>query len=383
MKKLITAAFLLFAATAARAALPDQITDPATRDVVEALDAKVDAVIATIAASSATLGTPSTVQPVSLGGTGATTASGALANLGAPSVTGTGATGLWHISVDGATLNSQTADRLTTTPVTCSAGQAPLGVNAYGSSVGCFTPIDNLGNHIATKTLTANYGIVATTITASGTVQMQQLVMPNWAVALSTAGSADSFSMAGAATDGTGSLNLAIGQSAAGGNTGDQNTFIGAYTALAANSGSYNTFIGGSAGANNQSGNGNMFLGSNAGGSNTTGNNNVVMGYNAGAALSAGNNNILLGSSADTMDTDEYLNIGNAITGSMIVGSTITFVTAVAAPKFIGDGSALTGIDTIGGAGVLQLDAFGNLTPDDLVVQDSYLIVTGNDIMPL
>ncbi len=109
MKKILTAAFLLLIASAARAALPDQITDPATRDVVEALDAKVDFALATIAASSATPGTPANVQPVALGGTGATTANGALANLGAPSVTGAGATGTWPINITGSAADAATA----------------------------------------------------------------------------------------------------------------------------------------------------------------------------------------------------------------------------------------------------------------------------------
>ena len=55
----------------------------------------------------------------------------------------------------------------------------------------------------------------------------------------------------------------------------------------------------------------------------------------------------------------------------------------VTATAFVGDGSGLTGLSLVGGAGVLQLDADGNLTPDDLVIQDSYLEVIGNDIQPL
>jgi hypothetical protein len=99
--KYLLLSFLLLVPASIKAALPDTITDPATRDVVEYLDGKVDSALATLAASSATLGTSGGVQPISLGGTGATTASGALSNLGAPAIDGTGAVGTWPISITG------------------------------------------------------------------------------------------------------------------------------------------------------------------------------------------------------------------------------------------------------------------------------------------
>jgi hypothetical protein len=59
----------------------------------------------------------------------------------------------------------------------------------------------------------------------------------------------------------------------------------------------------------------------------------------------------------------------------------VTATNNITASKFYGDASGLTNVP--GGAGVLQLDAEGNITPDDLVTQDSFLTVVGNDIMPI
>lgn len=74
---------------------------------------------------------------------------------------------------------------------------------------------------------------------------------------------------------------------------------------------------------------------------------------------------------------------GGTMTGGLLSTSWANFTSSVTASAFYGDGSNLTGISSVGGAGVFQLDAEGNITPDDLVIQDSFFEVIGNDIMPL
>jgi len=74
---------------------------------------------------------------------------------------------------------------------------------------------------------------------------------------------------------------------------------------------------------------------------------------------------------------------GGTVTGGLTSTSWANFTSSVTASAFYGDGSNLTGISSVGGAGVLQLDDDGNLLPDDIVTLDSYLEVVGNDIIPL
>lgn len=74
---------------------------------------------------------------------------------------------------------------------------------------------------------------------------------------------------------------------------------------------------------------------------------------------------------------------GGTMTGGLTSESWANFTSSVTASAFYGDGSNLTGISTVGGAGVLQLDDYGNLLPDDIVTLDSFLEVVGNDIIPL
>ena len=74
---------------------------------------------------------------------------------------------------------------------------------------------------------------------------------------------------------------------------------------------------------------------------------------------------------------------GGTLTGGLTSTSWANFASSVTASAFYGDGSNLTGISAVGGAGVLQLDDDGNLTPDDIVTLDSFLEVIGNDIIPL
>lgn len=155
--------------------IPDTITDPVLRDVLENLDSRVEQ-NTTFDNSIA----PSVVTyPISIahGGTGQVTAPAALAALGGVGYDGTGATGTWPINISGTV---DKAFQLYATPGLCPSGQSPLGVDSYGNPVGCFVSHDNLGNHIATQDLNMsgfninNVGtinatnVVATTLSGDG-----------------------------------------------------------------------------------------------------------------------------------------------------------------------------------------------------------------------
>lgn len=77
-------------------------------------------------------------------------------------------------------------------------------------------------------------------------------------------------------------------------------------------------------GGTSPAGSQNVAVGSGAGSNNTIGAQNVLIGYNAAPTLVSGSSNIVIGSGADVPagapSTSNYLNIGNAITGSIASG---------------------------------------------------------------
>lgn len=166
MKKTLFLSVLMALTQPLMAAYPDTIVDPAVRDAIDYLDTKIDSALNTVINSSATLGIPSGILPVIGGGTGSGTATGARANLGVPSVTGTGAAGTWPINITGAAASATLATKLASAPSVCPAPQAFNGIDIYGNALGCFTPGgsgagDNLGNHIADTFLTmSNFDIL-------------------------------------------------------------------------------------------------------------------------------------------------------------------------------------------------------------------------------
>lgn len=68
----------------------------------------------------------------------------------------------------------------------------------------------------------------------------------------------------------------------------------------------------------------------------TTGSYNTMLGWQSGYTITTGTGNILVGINANTptAGTSNYLNIGNAIQGQMIVGGTITFKTYIVAAGY-------------------------------------------------
>jgi len=129
----------------------------------------------------------------------------------------------------------------------------------------------------------------------------------------------------------------------AGWGTGTRNAAVGHYSSYAADGGSYNASLGAEALINNQAGNynaavgyqagngvanisysSNTFIGAQTGYSIATGGNgNTLLGYQAGYTLATGSNNLLLGARVDVPSaaTNNYLNIGNVITGDLATSS--------------------------------------------------------------
>ena len=208
----------------------------------------------------------------------------------------------------------------------------------------------------------------------------------------------------------TGSDNNAIGADALSSNTsGSNNTVNGSSAVLYSKTGSQNTVSGYKAGrgASNQSFSSSTIIGAGAGYSLTTGSNNTFLGWQAGYNVTSGTGNIVIGYDQRTPapDTNNLLNIGGLLYGDLSartigistrapqaaldIVSTGTLVSQFAqiwrdgggvikgsmsatgvlqAVKFVGDGSALTGITGTG-------DNLGNHT----ATQD--LNLAGNSVL--
>lgn len=197
------------------------------------------------------------------------------------------------ISISG---NAGTATALAADPSDCSLPNVALGVNASGAA-NCGQPSN----------------VTGTAANITGNLAASQ-------IAAGTAGiniSGNAATVSGMTIDNA-QDNIAIGNG----------TSLGPPVST-----SENTIIGESAGELITSGAiGNTFVGSLAGSDVTTGSYNIFIGYNTP------------GTSAD----DHMLRIGSGIYGPLTVNSTMTFVPAISAPKYYGDGSALTGISAGG-----------------------------------
>jgi len=166
-----------------------------------------------------------------------------------------------------------------------------------------------------------------------------------------------------------GSFNVNIGANAGYNNLVSENIFMGNYAGYHNTTGTGNTFIGDYAAGLNRIGENNSLIGYMVGYSlgngacpfcttrdsnntilgykagyllgNTVDNdgqssNNTLIGYEAGYNIDKGTGNIVIGYGQDTSgaDVNNELNIGGAITGSMVAGDTITFTTYLVALGF-------------------------------------------------
>lgn len=124
------------------------------------------------------------------------------------------------------------------------------------------------------------------------------------------------------------------------------NVFMGPSAGANYSSGGTNVAVGKEAMSAALTGSGNVALGNYCGLVNG-GSNNISIGNLSGWSMGNGSENIAIGYSANVpASATKYLNIGDAITGYMTAGSTFTFVPDISAPRYAGDGSQLTGIDT-------------------------------------
>jgi len=202
---------------------------------------------------------------------------------------------------------------------------------------------DNLGSHVATKTLDmAGYDInAAGGISATGYKQSGETI-------LIVEGDENFYSGIGASPDGPpyGSANTSIGNDSGGwatvgreynsffgygaaysGTGGDENTILGAVAAGLSGIGSGNTMIGAWAGWDS-SGDGNIFIGNNAG---------------TGVRYATSDNNIMIGNNThmSSYDASYKLNIGNLLYGDMAAYSIgIGTETPMAALDVVSTGTA-------------------------------------------
>jgi hypothetical protein len=155
----------------------------------------------------------------------------------------------------------------------------------------------------------------------------------------------------------TGTDNTATGYSALGSNVGGTTNVANGVYALY-----YPTTVTGTVAIGYNAGQGNgstgysygTYVGTASGFSVTTGNYNTFYGAYSGDSVTTGAHNIVIGYDVDTPapGVSDYLNIGNAISGSLLTGGSLTFIGGikangiVTATYFEGDGSHLTGLAT-------------------------------------
>lgn len=276
---------------------------------------------------------------------------------------------------------------------------------------------DDLGNHNATQNLQLNWNNIYTvsTMTAAGHISAAAYQV-NGTTVLAVPGTFNVFVGKEAGSIATGQFNTLVGHGA--GNvttTPDGNTFIGSNAGLYNTTGSDNAVVGRSALHDSRIGSGNAVLGALAGfsGANYTvssaalmgymaGYNlqtsygNVLLGFQAGDSLNTGSRNIIIGYDQDaTAPTiSDELNIGGLLRGNLNAGSigigftntiplaaldvkstgtaltefaqiwrdgsgnVISSVSATGvmmASKYIGDGSALSGITASSYSGTLPV----------------------------
>ena len=357
----------------AHATLPDTIKDPATREVIEYLDAKLEDVRDGVTGPR---GYPGPTGPT--GATGATGPQGPAGADGADGVvdysgvvltTGSTMTGYLALPNLTATYGVSAATGVFTSSVTASA--------FYGDGSNLTGTGDNLGNHIATTTLQMGaYGIISSSNISAGRYDI------GGSRVISTSGGAGSTFIG----LNTGNLSTGIGntfvgnQSGAVNTTGALNVFVGGGATNTV--GYYNTFVGAGSG-NGVAGNNNTFVGKYAGYINT-GSDNVLLGSGAGASITSGSGNIVIGKgkTAPSATTSNYLNIGGAIVGDLATSS-VTVNGVLSAPKICLAGDCQTAWPA--GGGVVDSTAVIDGLPIGSIIQystttapDGYLYCDGS-----
>lgn len=114
------------------------------------------------------------------------------------------------------------------------------------------------------------------------------------------------------------SYNVAVGNSAGAGLTGNADVLLGYYAGNAALSGGSNVMVGFKAGQGGTgTASGNILMGFLAGKGITNGTNNILLGYQAGDNVTSGSKNILIADDTNlpTATTSNWLNIGNLYQG--------------------------------------------------------------------
>lgn len=319
-----------------------------------------------LAAPSTAAGTPSfraiasTDLPtiaISGGGTGATTASAALTNLGAAAsganadITSTSV--LTNISSTTSAIEIAPTGNLNLAPTTAVVSSAPfegpLGTPAAptftsyaATSTGMFFPSSSVigfsvsGTNVMDILSSGAVGIGTTSplsmLDVAGAIYihgLQAINIPTTsATSVAVGPSALNASNTGAyntaigyrtlAFNTTGAQNATLGYDALDANTtGTGNTAMGATALLSNSTGNSNTAVGTAALTNNQTTSYNTAIGASALFSSTTGSNNTAIGYEVGYSVTTGTGNILIGTSqyvsTPTASTSNFLNIGNLI----------------------------------------------------------------------
>ena len=161
----------------------------------------------------------------------------------------------------------------------------------------------------------------------------------------------------------------AVGDRALANNTtGQGNTVVGGAALYSNSTNSYNTAVGYEALFGAQAGY-NTAIGYNALFSDSTGGQNTAIGDAVGGTLATGSHNILIGGGVPAADvptgsTSNFLNIGNAIYGTGILGGSPTYIgigtTAPAAPLHV-NGEAIVGMKALacaaGTAGAIRYNS--------------------------
>ena len=191
----------------------------------------------------------------------------------------------------------------------------------YGGGSLTGVPGDNLGNHVATMTLTANYGITSSTAIKAGYFQIYGSTV------LAAPGRIGNLSVGiGAGSGAAGSNNnTVVGSSAAYSNAaGSENSLVGARAGYYDQTGSANAIAGvdaggfGSAGINSFSSS--TILGAQAGYSLSNGSaDNIFLGVQAGYNVTTGTGNIIIGDGQDTSaaTASNELNLGGLLYGDL------------------------------------------------------------------
>lgn len=196
---------------------------------------------------------------------------------------------------------------------------------------------DDLGSHIATMTVTANYGLTSSTAISASYYQI------NGSTVLSSMGIRNVFVGEGAGEfNVSGMDNVYVGWEAGRHSTGSSfNVAVGKTAGHSTTSGRLNSYIGTGAGYGNTTGVGNVVLGHTAGGASgstyssstlvgvragiqlTSGMSNLFIGHDTGDTVDTGSDNILIGNDLDapTDSSNDYLNIGGLIVGDMSTSS--------------------------------------------------------------